>query len=242
MERALALRVRLHAGARATPSRRRRLSLINAVAVRSASLNQESVRTEDAMRIDAARRIAANARCAALIAATAGVWGCAQVATVADVTSKPPLALPIAVHVEPCVDRTETPGRELGVQAKAAFDEKLRATREFVVAEDSRYRLSCDVTSFVEGSALKRWILPGWGATVGQVSGMLTDSATGDVLVIARGNATVAGGGLYSIGADTYIVPAAVGDIVVQLCAWARGETPGTTGEAGAPVTGGPKQ
>jgi hypothetical protein len=158
---------------------------------------------------------------------------CVQVGVVADAPTKPPVAIPVEVHVERCVDRTETKGRDLGAQATRAFEEKLRATKEFVVKDDARFRLACDVTGFVEGSAVKRWVLPGWGATVGQVSAMLTDATTGAIVVIARGNATLASGGLYTIGADTYIVPAAVDDVVSRLRAWALGESPGSAGSTG---------
>ena len=152
--------------------------------------------------------------------------GCAaQVGAVADLPAQAPRALPVEVRLEPCIDRTETPGRSLALDATRAFDEKIRATKEFVVRDGSRFKLACDVSGFVEGSAVKRWILPGWGATVGQVSAMLIDATTGEILIIARGNATVAGGGLYSIGADTYIVASAVDEVVRQLRAWATGES-----------------
>ena len=152
--------------------------------------------------------------------------GCAaQVGAVADLPAQAPRALPVDVRLEPCIDRTETPGRSLALDATRAFDEKIRATKEFVVRDGARFNLACDVSGFVEGSAVKRWILPGWGATVGQVSAMLTDATTGEILFIARGNATVAGGGLYSIGADTYIVASAVDEVVRQLRAWATGES-----------------
>ena len=152
--------------------------------------------------------------------------GCAaQVGAVADLPAQAPRALPVDVRLEPCIDRTETPGRSLALDATRAFDEKIRATKEFVVRDGARFKLACDVSGFVEGSAVKRWILPGWGATVGQVSAMLIDATTGEILIIARGNATVAGGGLYSIGADTYIVASAVDEVVRQLRAWATGES-----------------
>ena len=152
--------------------------------------------------------------------------GCAaQVGAVADLPAQAPRALPVDVRLEPCIDRTETPERSLALDATRAFDEKIRATKEFVVRDGSRFKLACDVSGFVEGSAVKRWILPGWGATVGQVSAMLIDATTGEILIIARGNATVAGGGLYSIGADTYIVASAVDEVVRQLRAWATGES-----------------
>jgi len=151
---------------------------------------------------------------------------CVQVSAVSDLPGRPPKTLPIDVRVERCVDRTETSGRDLALEATKAFEEKLRATKEFVVRDDGRFRLACDVSGFVEGSAIKRWILPGWGATVGQVSAMLTDTTTGEIVIIARGNATVSGGGLYTIGAETYIVATAVDDVVRRLCTWAAGESP----------------
>jgi hypothetical protein len=155
---------------------------------------------------------------------------CVQVGVATDTPLKRPVPSPVEVRVEQCVDRTETKGRDLGAQATRAFEEKLRATKEFVVKDDARFRLACDVTSFVEGSAIKRWLLPGWGATVGQVSAMLTDTTTGEIMTIARGNATLASGGLYTIGADSYIVPTAVDDVVQRLRAWALGESPGAAG------------
>lgn len=162
-----------------------------------------------------------------LCAGTALLAGCAaQVGGVADLPARAPQTLPVDVRLEPCIDRTETPGRNLGLEATRAFEEKIRATKEFVVRDNARFALACDVSGFVEGSAVKRWILPGWGATVGQVSAMLTDTRTGEVAVLARGNATVAAGGLYTIGADTYIVASAVDEAVRQLRGWATGEAP----------------
>jgi hypothetical protein len=148
----------------------------------------------------------------------AGCQGAAM-STAEDARPAPPR--PIAVQVEPCVDRTETSQRELALQATKAFKEKLGASAEFSVSSEARYRLACDITGFVEGSALKRWVMPGWGATVGMVSAMLSDGETGEVLIIARANATVSGGGLYTIGAEDYIVPTAVGQVVERLRSWA---------------------
>lgn len=184
-----------------------------------------------------ARRSAVASRAAGVIVLLAGA--CAQTG-VSSVSNEPPTrplaGRPIDVRVEHCVDRTETKGRDLGAQATRAFVEKLRATKEFAVTDSARYRIACDVSGFVEGSAVKRWMLPGAGATVGQVSAMVTDTATGEILVIARGNATVAGGGLYTIGADDYIVAAAVDTAVAQLQAWARGEPSGPVGTSGAAI------
>lgn len=177
----------------------------------------------------AARRLTTCARRNALrcsgvvIAAASALAGCATTGLSTEGESHPAPKGPIAVQVEPCIDRTETPERDLGLEATKAFAEKLRATSEFVVTVNARHRLACEVTGFVEGSAVKRWVVPGWGSTVGQVSAMLTDDRTGEILIIARGNATVSAGGLYTIGADSYIVGTAVDNVVEQLRGWARG-------------------
>lgn len=152
------------------------------------------------------------------------VAACVHVGELTETGTRPAVTGPIHVEVERCVDRTDTPERDLGKEATQAFVEKLGATKEFVLQENARYRLACEVTGFVAGSAIKRWVLPGWGATVGQVSAMLTDSTSGEILMIAEGNATVSGGGLYTLGAESYIVPTAVEDVVERLCAWARGD------------------
>jgi len=160
--------------------------------------------------------------------------GCVQVGVTSETSVAQGRAKVFDVELEQCIDRTGTPGRDLGAEATEAFTKELRKGTEFVAAAGARYRVACEVTSFVEGSAFKRWLLPGWGATVGQVTAMLTDTRTGEVLIIARGNATVAAGGLYTIGADTYIVPSAVDQVMSQLREWAR---------AGAPASGsGPTQ
>lgn len=151
---------------------------------------------------------------------------CVQVSVVSDLPARAPRTLPIDVRVEECVDRTETRSRDLALDATEAFRKALRASKEFAIKNEARFRLACDVSGFVEGSAVERWIMPGSGATVGQVSVMLTDTSTGEVMIIARGNATVSAGGLYTIGADTYILASAVDDVVRQLRAWAASGTP----------------
>ena len=163
--------------------------------------------------------------CAVCIGSATLLGACVQMSVVSDLPARPSIPLPIDVRVEPCVDRTETRGRDLALEATVAFEKELRSTKEFVVRDEARFRLACDVSGFVEGSSIKRWLLPGWGATVGQVSAMLTDTTTGEVIIIARGNATVSGGGLYTVGAETYIVASAVEDVVRQLRAWASGES-----------------
>jgi len=132
--------------------------------------------------------------------------------------------LPIPISVEACIDLTGTTAADLGSQATSAFIEQLEASEEFVVQENADYSLACEVNNYLPGNAFKRWIMPGWGTTVGQVSAMLQDAKTGEIELIVTGDATLGGGGLYTVGAWQYIVPAAVKDTVKQLRAWARGE------------------
>ena len=150
---------------------------------------------------------------------------CAMTDMAIEFDERPEIEIPMTISIRPCVDRTDTEAVDLGAQASAAFSEQLNAAKEFSVQQAGQYTLSCEITSYVPGNAVKRWVLPGWGATTGQVTTMIQDAKTGEILIIVEGIATVAAGGLYTIGADEYIVPTAVKDVVAKLCAWVRGES-----------------
>jgi hypothetical protein len=161
--------------------------------------------------------------------------GCAATSQVAtDFVTGPRLELPISIRIQPCVDRTGTQVTDLAAQATQEFVEQLSDSDEFTVASDGAYQLVCEVTDFLPGNAVKRWILPGWGATVGRVSAMVQEAHSGRIEVITEGVATIGSGGLYTIGARQYIVPVAVRDTVVRLQAWARGEDDSTSTTEGA--------
>lgn len=130
------------------------------------------------------------------------------------------------LKVQPCIDRTGYATRELGREATDALVERLAALPEFELKTDGRYVLTCNISTFVEGSAFKRWLMPGWGATSGQVAVMMTDSKTGETVAIIRGQATVAGGGLYTVGASQTILSSALDDVVKQLRLLAAGVVP----------------
>lgn len=130
------------------------------------------------------------------------------------------------LQVQSCIDRTGNAKRELGREATDALVEKLKAVPEFELRVDGRYVVSCDISAFVEGSALKRWLMPGWGATSGQVAVMVVDSKTGETVAILRGHATVAAGGLYTVGADEIILSSALDDVVKQMRQLAAGTVP----------------
>ncbi len=121
------------------------------------------------------------------------------------------------LKVQPCVDRTGYATRELGREATDALVNKLAALPEFELKADGRYVLACDISVFAEGSAFKRWLMPGWGTTASQIAMMVTDSRTGETIAIIRGRATVAAGGLYSVGAEQTILSSALDDVIKQL-------------------------
>jgi len=168
-------------------------------------------------------------RCLRLVFVAMFLTACETQSVTTTIPVRQHIAGPIELEVEQCIDRTETKGRDLGTEAKQAFEMKLAETEEFTLMNKGRYRLACEVTNFVKGSALERWLMPGMGATVGQVSAMVKDTTNGEIVVLVEGNATVAAGGLYSVGAEDYIIPTAVNDVVTRLRDWAQGKPAGTT-------------
>jgi hypothetical protein len=139
--------------------------------------------------------------------------GCQTTSTV-EVLAKPQTSGPITLALTPCTDRTGTKGRDLALEATQAFRKALSKANDFVIAEDGRFRLSCEVTDFREGSAFQRWLLPSTGQTAGKIAAMVTDAQTGETQTIVVGEARVSGGGLYTIGADSYILPSAVDEVI----------------------------
>ncbi len=127
-----------------------------------------------------------------------------------------------AVRIEPCEDRTGfTGGRDLKGEASEVFTEKVKAAGLFEISADAPLVLTCDIERFAEGSALKRWLMPGWGATEAAVAVIVWEKPGDRVLATFRSQSSVKAGGLYTIGADRYIFGVAFSDIVKQLEAWA---------------------
>ena len=133
-------------------------------------------------------------------------------------------AVHTTIKIEPCEDRTGYAGtRNLKEEATRILVEKVTAANLFRVLSDAPLILTCDIESFVEGSALKRWVLPGsWGGTKAIVAIMVRDVPNDKVLAALRSQSSVTGGGLFSAGADQYILDVAFTDIVAQLEAWTK--------------------
>jgi len=147
-----------------------------------------------------------------------------QTASTVDVSARPATSGPVTLILQPCTDRTGTQERDLAAEATQAFQKALTNTKDFEVTGSGRYRLICEVADFRAGSAFARWVLPGLGQTVGKVAAMVTDVKTGETEATVIGEARVSSGGLYTIGADSYIVSSAVNEVIRKLEAWAHGE------------------
>ncbi len=150
--------------------------------------------------------------------------GCqTQSAAVIHKSGKPPAER--VVRVDPCLDRTGfTGGRDLGAEATEALTSKVREGGVFEVKASAALMLTCDIERFATGSAIKRWVLPGWGQTQAGLTIMVWKMPEQEVLATFKSQSAVKGGGLYTLGADQYILDVAIDDIVRQLEAWAKGE------------------
>ncbi len=79
------------------------------------------------------------------------------------------------------------------------------------------FRLDLRITRYEPGNAFKRWLIPGYGSTVLELEGELTDSKDGSRVALIKQERTVAVGGLYTIGAWSTIVGQAARDIAREL-------------------------
>jgi hypothetical protein len=126
------------------------------------------------------------------------------------------------VRIERCQDRTgKQRARNLAKEATKTLTEKLGASDLFDVADGAPFLVSCDIERFVEGSAAQRWLLPGWGQTLAQVKVGVWRLPDHSIVATFVSKAQVRAGGLYTIGADQYIVDVAMNDIVRQMEDWA---------------------
>jgi hypothetical protein len=130
------------------------------------------------------------------------------------------------VRIEPCQDRSGFTGRDLASEGTRLLNQKVAATNVFVVAEDAPLVLTCDIERFAEGSAFQRWLWPGWGPTQASVTVMVWQKPEEKTLALLRSQSSVEVGGLYTIGADQYILSVAFDDIVGQLKQWTEEGSP----------------
>lgn len=131
------------------------------------------------------------------------------------------------VSIEPCSDRTGIAGpRDIATEATLSLHKIIRESGLFEIRAQGELRLTCDIERFEEGSALKRWLMPGWGATKAKIAIMVWEQPSQKVMSVLSTEASVEAGGFYTIGADQYIIDDAMNDIVSQLKKMADQNTP----------------
>jgi hypothetical protein len=129
-----------------------------------------------------------------------------------------------AVQIERCVDRTGFTGaRDLVKGATRTLTEAMEASEFFEVRNNAQLVLTCDIKHFTEGSALKRWLVPGWGSTQAGVTVMVWERPGQKVLATLQSQSLVEAGSLYTTDSDESILDVAVTDLVNQLQRWAAG-------------------
>jgi hypothetical protein len=95
---------------------------------------------------------------------------------------------------------------ELTKQLKLKLEEKgYDVAGEGSVGEDVLI-VNSNLMSYAPGSALMRWVVPGAGATQAVVKTSLIDKKTGTVMGEMATSESVSSGGLFSIGADKWVV------------------------------------
>lgn len=126
------------------------------------------------------------------------------------------------IRIESCTDRTGLAGtRDIGAEATQSLRENILESG-FFERPDGKLMLTCDIERFAEGSALKRWLWPGWGTTKAKITVMVWEQSSQTVLAILSSVAVVESGGLYTIGADQYIIDVAINEIVKKLNSWSK--------------------
>ncbi len=108
-----------------------------------------------------------------------------------------------------------------------AIKNKLK-DKGYVVAEDGAggeavLVLKCSLTAYEPGSAFKRWLAPGYGATQCTVKCPLIDKKTGKSIGEIMVAKAISAGGLYTIGAHKSILGTVADDIAEQIDAKAKG-------------------
>lgn len=104
-----------------------------------------------------------------------------------------------------------------------AFSQALKE-RDLQYTEGNAPKLvfSADIVEYSKGDAFKRWLVPGWGATVLVVRGTLHDSDSRKVGSVDAKRTVDAGGG-YTVGAWETVFRDVANDVIVKLAEQVRG-------------------
>jgi hypothetical protein len=113
---------------------------------------------------------------------------------------------------------------KLEAKATQALESELAGSGVFEIVQAGDVIATCDLELFAEGNAFERWLDPGSSSspTIAQVAVTLWEQPGDRELISVRGKAAVRAGGLYTVGADHYILPTAMDEVVDQLVEWAK--------------------
>ena len=125
------------------------------------------------------------------------------------------------IQFRTCVNRSEYSGsHDIVKEATDALQKKIIDNNLFKIADRADLIMTCDIEKFSEGSAIARWFMPGLGVTRADISVIIWERASGNILTVFKSQTEVSSGGLYTIGADYYVIDVAVNSIVKQLQEW----------------------
>ena len=152
------------------------------------------------------------------------VWATAACVTQSSVQTERPFVADhhTRVSIEPCRSRMAKEGPDVEASATKALRDKLAGSGVFEVVQTGDVIATCDLELFAEGNAFERWKEPGSDPTLAQVAVTLWEQPGDRELITVRGKAAVREGGLYTVGADQYILPTAMDEVVDRLVAWTR--------------------
>ncbi len=125
------------------------------------------------------------------------------------------------IQLKACVNRTEYSGsHDIAKEATHALQTEIKDNNLFKIVDQADLIMTCDIEKFSEGSAIARWIMPGLGVTRADISVIIWERASGNILTVFKSQTEVSSGGFYTIGADYYVIDVAVNSIVKQLREW----------------------
>ena len=150
------------------------------------------------------------------------VFGCAGSSPAVRMESAEPLRKYGIFEVAPVSNDT---GKTFAFDIAEEFGNQIRSQLEskgYIVAAgsggtDDALIIRCSITSYEPGSAFARWLAPGAGKTQATVLTSLVDKRTGTTIGELLSADAVGGGGLYTVGADRWILEKIAKGVVEKI-------------------------
>jgi hypothetical protein len=150
------------------------------------------------------------------------VFGCAGSSPAVRMESAEPLRKYRIFEVAPVSNET---GKTFAFDIAEEFENQIRSQLEskgYIVAADpggtdDALIIRCSITSYEPGSAFARWLAPGAGKTQATVLTSMVDKRTGSAVGEMLSADAVGAGGLYTIGADRWILEKIAKGVVEKI-------------------------